>query len=107
MLNNFISDLYSLIAMSTLYVLDWHNRTFGYQKNLEIFKPPSSTVKPSIEQSSIGHIIELSDKVWKPPIQLHAPPLTIPCDQMYCHMFCCLKPDEYFASNNKTINDKV
>ncbi|CAG9535122.1 unnamed protein product, partial [Cercopithifilaria johnstoni] len=93
-----------LLAMSTLYVLDWHNRTFEYQKHPFIFES-TTTNGPMIEQGGkIGHIVQVKDNVWKPPIQPHAPPLSISCDHMYCHMFCCMKDDEYNIPNDNTAN---
>ncbi|MCP9260115.1 Myelin regulatory factor [Dirofilaria immitis] len=90
-----------LIAMSTLYVLDWHNRTFGYQKRPYIFES-TTTNGPVVEQSGkIGQIVQVKDNVWNPPIQPHAPPLSVPCDHMYCHLFCCMERDEYSVSNDK------
>lgn len=92
--------------MSTLYVLDWHNRTFGYQKRPYIFES-TTTNGPVVEQGGkIGQIVQVKDNVWKPPIQPHAPPLSVSCDHMYCHMFCCMERDEYSVQNDN-IADKV
>ncbi|KAL3999072.1 NDT80 / PhoG like DNA-binding family protein [Acanthocheilonema viteae] len=89
-----------LIAMSTLYVLDWHNRTFGYQKRPYMFESTTSN-GPMMEQGvKIGQIVQVKDNVWKPPIQPHAPPLSVSCDHMYCHTFCCMKDDEYSIAND-------
>lgn len=81
--------------MSTLYVLDWHNRTFGYHKRPYILESTTTNGPMTEEGGKIGQIVQVKDNVWKPPIQPHAPPLNISCDYMYCHMFCCTKGDEY------------
>ncbi|VDM08774.1 unnamed protein product [Wuchereria bancrofti] len=92
-----------LIAMSTLYVLDWHNRTFGYQKRPYIFESTSTNGPVVLEQGGkIGQIVQVKDNVWKPPIQPHAPPLSVSCDHMYCHMFCCMERDEYSVPNDNS-----
>lgn len=84
----------SLIAMSTLYVLDWHNRTFGYQKRQYAIE--SSTSGPILEQGSkIGHIVQVQNSVWTPPVQQNAPLLTSSCDDVHCHMYCCMERDQH------------
>nr|CDQ05490.1 Bm3481, isoform d [Brugia malayi] len=94
-----------LIAMSTLYVLDWHNRTFGYQKRPYIFESSSTNGPVVLEQGGkIGQIVQVKDNIWKPPIQPHAPPLSVSCDHMYCHMFCCMERDEYNVPNDISID---
>lgn len=93
----------SLIAMSTLYVLDWHNRTFGHGKRP--YHLDMSTVNvPSGEQGSeIGHIVQVQSKVWTPPLQLHVPPLSTACVQNHCHTFCCMQSDGKNAENEVSL----
>lgn len=88
--NNFIC---SLIAMSTLYVLDWHHRTFGYMNNFQL---TSETPQP---EQKIGNIVQVNHGHWIPPIQPNAPPITVNCDLSSCQTYCCTDADEFYAAN--------
>ncbi|MFH4977534.1 hypothetical protein AB6A40_004243 [Gnathostoma spinigerum] len=74
-----------LIAMSTLYVLDWHNRNFGY------LSPLLARTSTSLKQGgdNIGEIIERRPYSWIPPFQPNAPPLVISCEEQRCQTYCC------------------
>ncbi|VDN56385.1 unnamed protein product [Dracunculus medinensis] len=82
-----------LIAMSTLYVLDWHHRTFGYMNNFQL---TSETPQP---EQKIGNIVQVNHGHWIPPIQPNAPPITVNCDLSSCHTYCCTDADEFYAAN--------
>ncbi|VDN06025.1 unnamed protein product [Thelazia callipaeda] len=89
-----------LIAMSTLYVLDWHNRTFGYHKR-GYNSNGITTIDPSVmdQNGKIGHIVQLKDSdIWKPPIQLNVPLLSTPCNHMHCHSYCCMERNIHSTS---------
>uniref|UniRef100_A0A1I8F020 NDT80 domain-containing protein n=1 Tax=Wuchereria bancrofti TaxID=6293 RepID=A0A1I8F020_WUCBA len=68
-----------------------------------IFESTSTNGPVVLEQGGkIGQIVQVKDNVWKPPIQPHAPPLSVSCDHMYCHMFCCMERDEYSVPNDNS-----
>ncbi|VDK49659.1 unnamed protein product [Anisakis simplex] len=75
-----------LIAMSTLYVLDWHSRTFGYHRR---DMPMIVTTTSPETVGNIGNIIEVNKDLWLPPSQPNVPPLAIVCENQHCHTYCC------------------
>uniref|UniRef100_A0A0N5AEA4 NDT80 domain-containing protein n=1 Tax=Syphacia muris TaxID=451379 RepID=A0A0N5AEA4_9BILA len=81
-----------LVAMSTLYALDWHRRTFGTSRYASGLLPP--TAVPSAENSStaadegwMGNVI--GNKAFEPPRYDNGPPLTACCGHEYCRTYCC------------------
>ncbi|VDL63320.1 unnamed protein product [Nippostrongylus brasiliensis] len=85
-----------LIAMSALYVLDWHNRNYGYHHLYPLnATPPSklggSTEGPSVPVLSIQFHLEIfaSDHPYLPMLQPDAPPLMATCRSNHCHTYCC------------------
>ncbi|CAI2333913.1 unnamed protein product [Caenorhabditis sp. 36 PRJEB53466] len=68
-----------LLAMSALYVLDWHNRNYGYHQNYEV--PGSAKGEPA------NLVVSPSD--YMPSFQPDAPILLDQCFNPTCKTFCC------------------
>uniref|UniRef100_A0A7E4VYG4 Peptidase S74 domain-containing protein n=1 Tax=Panagrellus redivivus TaxID=6233 RepID=A0A7E4VYG4_PANRE len=81
-----------LLAMCTLYVLDWYNRTY-------VYSPHIPHITPSTNSQDIGHLIEQKYRLplaWIPPTQPFAPILASMCDLMYqCPQYCCATTHKY------------
>lgn len=85
-------NLFSLIAMSTLYVLDWHSRTFGYHRRQTAVI--ATTASPE-KAGNIGNIIQVNKDLWIPPSQPKAPPLAGVCERKQCQTYCCADRHKY------------
>jgi len=99
-----------LMAMCSLYVLDWYNRTYGPHPH------PHGGYYPPIMQPVPGHgggggdhgvepgkIIELIN--WRPPKESKSPPLAAMCGLTgQCPMFCCSAQNAYSTARDKTIS---
>uniref|UniRef100_A0A914RZC5 NDT80 domain-containing protein n=1 Tax=Parascaris equorum TaxID=6256 RepID=A0A914RZC5_PAREQ len=82
----------NLIAMSTLYVLDWHSRTFGYHRRQTAVI--ATTASPE-KAGNIGNIIQVNKDLWIPPSQPKAPPLAGVCERKHCQTYCCADRHKY------------
>lgn len=84
---------FSLIAMSTLYVLDWHRRTLGshrYPSNLLFTTPVPNSENGSstaADEGWMGNVI--GNKAFEPPRYENGPPLTACCGHQHCRTYCC------------------
>lgn len=92
-----------LMAMCTLYVMDWYNRTYVYGPH--IIDPRyrfSNTLNPSLEAPAPG-LIYKEIPIWELPQESKALPLTAICGQRsHCPVFCCAAPHAYQSLNSKT-----
>lgn len=95
---------FCLLAMCTLYVLDWYNRTYVYNAHIPIMTHPNNT------QDYIGNMIEMKDKLplsWIPPTQPFAPILASMCGlRSQCPQYCCIGTPK-FASGEELMNEKA
>lgn len=91
-----------LIAMSTLYVLDWHSRTFGYHRRQTAVI--ATTASPE-KAGNIGNIIQVNKDLWIPPSQPKAPPLAGVCERKQCQTYCCADRHKYDVhDDNKEVH---
>ncbi|KHJ91320.1 NDT80/PhoG like DNA-binding family protein [Oesophagostomum dentatum] len=92
-----------LIAMSALYVLDWHNRNYGYQH----LYPPIATTPTKSDNSTegVGHMIYQNDYPYLPMLQPDAPILMPACRSSHCHTYCCADRAAYRSGNK--VNEMV
>lgn len=101
-----------LMAMCTLYVMDWYNRTYVYGPHINHrFRISHSTASaPADPDSVVGLFYEKIDKqfLWKLPQDSKAPPLTAICGQRsHCPVFCCAASHSYQISNNNNETEKI
>ncbi|CAD44121.1 Myelin regulatory factor homolog 2, N-terminal [Caenorhabditis elegans] len=80
---------FCLLAMSALYILDWHNRNFGYHH----FTPSATTSGPKEGPGNV--VIPLDHYV--PLRQPDAPPLVPFCPMETCRGYCCMEYDKDHA----------
>lgn len=94
-----------LIAMSALYVLDWHNRNYGYHH----LYPPNVTppTKSGYSTEGVGHMIYQIDHPYLPMLQPDAPPLMPKCRSTYCYMYCCADRAKYHTGTRATEMDTI
>ncbi|PIC17374.1 hypothetical protein B9Z55_023638 [Caenorhabditis nigoni] len=78
---------FCLIAMSALYILDWHNRNFGYTH--------VTTTTPSTKEGPGNVVIPLDHYV--PLQQPDAPPVAPFCPLEKCREYCCAEYDQDHA----------
>ncbi|EPB68108.1 hypothetical protein ANCCEY_12802 [Ancylostoma ceylanicum] len=92
-----------LIAMSALYVLDWHNRNYGYHH----LYPPNATppTKSGGSTEGVGHMIYQIDHPYLPMLQPDAPPLMSTCRSTHCHTYCCADRAVYHTTSE--VNEVV
>ena len=84
-----------LLAMCTLYVLDWCRRV-----NNDPHGPMMSA--PTNSQDAIGHLIEQKFRPlsWIPPTQPFAPVLASICGlKSQCPQYCCANAHKYFSDD--------
>ncbi|CAJ0945383.1 unnamed protein product, partial [Mesorhabditis belari] len=75
-----------LLAMSALYILDWHNRNNNAFSVYELASHP----KPKTENNEdLGFMIETA---WVPGSQPGVDPLMGVCRQSECQRYCCIDP---------------
>ncbi|VDO88456.1 unnamed protein product [Heligmosomoides polygyrus] len=86
-----------LIAMSALYVLDWHNRNYGYHHLYPLNATPPTKLGGSTE--GVGHMIYQIDHPYLPMLQPDAPPLMATCRSSHCHTYCCADRAKYNTGN--------
>ncbi|KAE9551674.1 hypothetical protein FO519_005114 [Halicephalobus sp. NKZ332] len=85
-----------LLAMCTLYVLDWYNRTYVYNAHIPTMNSPSNG-------DNVGNLIEQKSISWIPPIQPLAPVLASYCGlKNQCPHYCCMGK---ITPNDEIIND--
>lgn len=91
---------FCLLAMSALYILDWHNRNFGYQHVSPTVTTPGPKEGPGNVVIPLDHYVPLK--------QPDAPPVFPYCPSNKCREYCCTEYDqdhaelevaEYDASN--------
>ncbi|VDM74486.1 unnamed protein product [Strongylus vulgaris] len=94
-----------LIAMSALYVLDWHNRNYGYQH----LYPPNATpsTKSGGSTEGVGHMIYQIDHPYLPMLQPDAPTLMPTCRSSHCHTYCCADQAVYRSGNRVNGMDAI
>ncbi|KAL6723453.1 hypothetical protein Aduo_018461 [Ancylostoma duodenale] len=94
-----------LIAMSALYVLDWHNRNYGYHH----LYPPNATppTKSGGSTEGVGHMIYQIDHPYLPMLQPDAPPLMSTCRSTHCHTYCCADRAVYHTTNEVNEMDTI
>lgn len=80
---------FCLLAMSALYILDWHNRNFGYHH------VPPKTTTPGPKEGPGNVVIPLDHYV--PLKQPDAPPLVPKCPTYNCREYCCSEYDKDHA----------
>lgn len=87
-----------LIAMSTLYVLDWHNRTFGFHP-LTPGSGPSNVNK----EEGFGEMLEMKPETTTSSLitvsQEDALALTMLCGREVCQSYCCSHRYSYGTSS--------
>lgn len=79
---------FCLIAMSALYILDWHNRNFGYH-HVSHATTPGPKEGPGNVVIPLDHYVPLS--------QPDAPPLVPFCPMTTCREYCCSEYDKDHA----------
>ncbi|KAK6765577.1 hypothetical protein RB195_025471 [Necator americanus] len=94
-----------LIAMSALYVLDWHNRNYGYHH----LYPPNATppTKSGGSTEGVGHMIYQIGHPYLPMLQPDAPPLMSTCRSTQCHTYCCADRATYHIGREETEMDTI
>ncbi|VDM66973.1 unnamed protein product [Strongylus vulgaris] len=94
-----------LIAMSALYVLDWHNRNYGYQH----LYPPNATpsTKAGGSTEGVGHMIYHMDHPYLPMLQPDAPTLMPTCPSTHCHTYCCADRAVYRSGSKVNEMDAI
>lgn len=80
---------FCLIAMSALYILDWHNRNFGYHHVTPKSTTPGPKEGPGNVVIPLDHYVPLS--------QPDAPPLVPFCPVSHCREYCCTDYDRDHA----------
>ena len=83
-----------LVAMCTLYVLDWYNRTYVYSHHTFIRHEPGADV---------GHFVERVN--WLPPVQPLVRPLLTSCVSVvgaHCPTYCCGRSAAVATAKNQT-----
>lgn len=79
-----------LMAMCTLYVMDWYNRTYVYHPHYPYHSIVTATQS---NEPQVGNIYEVKPKTtfaWSPPATIKAPPLAATCGlRTHCPTFCC------------------
>ncbi|CAD6191220.1 unnamed protein product [Caenorhabditis auriculariae] len=68
-----------LIGMSALYVLDWHNRNYGYH---HVYPAPTAKEEPA-------NMVVPAENRDLPVSQPDAPPLMSKCRSNTCRTYCC------------------
>ncbi|KJH44131.1 NDT80/PhoG like DNA-binding family protein [Dictyocaulus viviparus] len=94
-----------LIAMSALYVLDWHNRNYGYHH----LYPPNATPPTKFGGSTegVGHMIYQIDHPYLPMLQPNAPPLMSTCRSTHCYTYCCADNIKYHTDSQVNELDTI
>lgn len=69
-----------LLAMSALYVLDWHNRNYGYHQHFETNTPST--------KGELANLV-ISPANFMPSFQPDAPILLEKCFNPSCKTYCC------------------
>ena len=89
-----------LLAMCTLYVLDWCRRVNNDPHGPMMYPPTNS-------QDAVGHLIEQKFRPlsWIPPTQPFAPVLASMCGlKSQCPQYCCAATHKYFADDEVANN---
>uniref|UniRef100_A0AC34Q5E5 Peptidase S74 domain-containing protein n=1 Tax=Panagrolaimus sp. JU765 TaxID=591449 RepID=A0AC34Q5E5_9BILA len=86
-----------LLAMCTLYVLDWYNRNYVYSTHIPIMTVPGNG------PDAVGNIIQLTNNVplsWIPPTQPFAPILASVCGlRNQCPQHCCMGTPKFSSDD--------
>lgn len=111
-----------LMAMCTLYVMDWYNRTYNFSHMHPNYYPTTLPSSQSEEQQPPPQnmIEQLWNSSWTPPIQ-NVPPLTILCSTSSlaslvagplaassCPQYCCAsRENNYYERLGEKLNQGV
>lgn len=85
-----------LLAMSALYILDWHNRNNNFNSVYDLESHRQKDKKPSIDDSH-GEMRN-GENHWVPESQPGILPLMGVCRQSQCQRYCCSDPFKYKQS---------
>lgn len=80
---------FCLIAMSSLYILDWHNRNYGYHHATPTATTPGPKEGPGNIVIPLDHYVPLR--------QPDAPPVVPACPVKVCREYCCSEYDKDHA----------
>lgn len=84
--------------MSTLYVLDWHNRNYGVHPIM-----PPTPVPPTLSSTDgVGYMKQNQALPLKQPL---APPLHAVCLNKHCQTFCC--EDHYSIGDEPVLKNST